>query len=112
MRSKQGSQRTKSEDWMEVRDPGALLEARMERKTPTGSKMSQRHLAYLCECSQTTIYLLESGNMRTLSDELAKQIAYHLGIPVKLLFNARSDAGMRKLAHGVNASRRGPAAAA
>ena len=52
--------------------------------------LSQRELAFLCRpCSQTTIYLLETGRMSTLSDVLAERIARRLGVEINELFESR-----------------------
>lgn len=70
----------RGEVWMQVKDRSELRRAReFERYT-------QRDLAALCRCSQTTIYLLEKGEMRTLSDRLALSIAGRLRRPVESLF--------------------------
>jgi transcriptional regulator with XRE-family HTH domain len=69
---------------MKVRD-GALLRDRRQRMG-----LSQRELAYLCRpCSQTTIYLLETGRMLTLSTELAVRIAKRLDVGLESLFDER-----------------------
>jgi len=54
--------------------------------------LSQRELAFLCRpCSQTTIYLLETGRMSTLSDVLAERIARRLGVETYELFESRDS---------------------
>ena len=69
---------------MKVKD-GAALRSRRQRMG-----LSQRELAYLCRpCSQTTIYLLETGRMQTLSSELAVRIAKRLDLGVEALFEER-----------------------
>ena len=69
---------------MKVKD-GALLR---DRRLRMG--LSQRELAYLCRpCSQTTIYLLETGRMPTLSTELAVRIAKRLDVQLEALFDER-----------------------
>ena len=69
---------------MRVRD-GAALRSRRQRMG-----LSQRELAYLCRpCSQTTIYLLETGRMATLSTELAVRIAKRLDVRLDALFDER-----------------------
>lgn len=70
---------------MKVRDAATIRRVRELRG------LSQRELAYLCRpCSQTTIYLLESGRMRSLSPQLAVRIAKRLDADVLDLFVERS----------------------
>jgi transcriptional regulator with XRE-family HTH domain len=72
---------------MKVKD-GAVLRHRRQRMG-----LSQRELAYLCRpCSQTTIYLLETGRMQTLSTELAVRIAKRLDVGIETLFDDRQAA--------------------
>ena len=59
---------------MRVKDPAALRRKRVNRK------FSQRDLAFLVRRSQNTIYLLESGKMKTLSEDLALLIAARLEV--------------------------------
>lgn len=66
---------------MKVKDPADLKRFRK------GKNLSQRDLAYLVRRSQTTIYLLESGQMETLSEDLAVSIAARLGEPWDKLFS-------------------------
>jgi hypothetical protein len=55
---------------------------------------SQRELAFLCRpCSQTTIYLLESGRMPTLTPGLAVRVASRLHVPVDALFDDPEPSG-------------------
>ena len=66
---------------MKVRDAATIRRVRQLRG------LSQRELAYLCRpCSQTTIYLLETGRMRSLSPQLAVRIAKRLETQVHDLF--------------------------
>jgi putative transcriptional regulator len=70
---------------MKVKDR-ALLRDRRQRMG-----LSQRELAFLCRpCSQTTIYLLETGRMPTLSTDLAVRIAKRLDTRLEALFDERS----------------------
>lgn len=70
---------------MKVRDAAAIRERRQLQG------LSQRELAYLCRpCSQTTIYLLETGRMRTLSPQLAVRVAKRLDADVHELFAERA----------------------
>lgn len=59
---------------MKVKDPAALRRKRLNRK------YSQRDLAYLVKRSQNTIHLLETGGMKTLSEDLALLIAARLDV--------------------------------
>lgn len=59
---------------MKVKDPAALRRKRLNRK------YSQRDLAFLVKRSQSTIYLLETGGMKTLSEDLALLIAARLDV--------------------------------
>lgn len=70
--------------WMQVRDRDALLRWRKRRD------LTQRQLAFLVGTSQTTIYLLESGGMRTLTEKLALSLARRLDVPWEELFDARN----------------------
>ncbi|QDG88841.1 helix-turn-helix domain-containing protein [Pseudarthrobacter sp. NIBRBAC000502770] len=59
---------------MKVKDPAALRRKRLNRK------FSQRDLAFLVRRSQNTIHLLETGGMKTLSEDLALLIAARLDV--------------------------------
>ncbi|WP_426561084.1 helix-turn-helix transcriptional regulator [Angustibacter sp. McL0619] len=75
---------------MKVKD-GAQLRDRRQRMG-----LSQRELAYLCRpCSQTTIYLLETGRMPTLSTDLAVRIAKRLDTRLEALFDERRPVARR-----------------
>ncbi len=70
---------------MKVKDGAALRRRRQVRG------LSQRELAFLCRpCSQTTIYLLETGRMATLSPQLAVRVAQRLESDVHELFDERT----------------------
>lgn len=60
------------ETWMKVKDPAAIRRRRQQER------FSQRDLAALVRRSQTTIWMLETGQMKTLSEELAIAIASRL----------------------------------
>lgn len=57
---------------MRVKDPAQLRRKRLNQK------FSQRDLAGLVRKSQTTIYLLESGKLPTITEELALLISARL----------------------------------
>ena len=87
---------------MRVRD-GAALRSRRQRMG-----LSQRELAYLCRpCSQTTIYLLETGRMPTLTPELAVRIAKRLDVSVESLFDEPESPRRRSTTRGSTAAARG-----
>lgn len=83
--------------WMQVKDPAAIRRLRKRRK------LTQRELAFLCRCSQNSISLLEKGDMLTLSEDLALEIAERLDVPWEDLFVARESSGVRRMAHGAHA---------
>jgi len=70
---------------MRTKDP-ALLRRRRVRHG-----LSQQDLAYLCRCSQATISLLERGEMRNLSEDLARTISKRLDSDLEDLFEERTD---------------------
>ncbi|UQE73874.1 helix-turn-helix domain-containing protein [Gordonia sp. PP30] len=57
---------------MEVRDPARLRRARKQKR------LTQRELAFLVKRSHTTIYKLESGALKTITEDLAISIAARL----------------------------------
>jgi transcriptional regulator with XRE-family HTH domain len=73
---------------MQVRDREALKRWRLRRD------LTQRQLGFLVGTSQTTIYLLESGGMRTLSEKLALQLARRLDVPWEDIFEAKEASRM------------------
>lgn len=70
----------RKETWMRVKDPAKIRRWRKQRF------YSQRDLAFLVRRSQNTIYLIESGKMPTLSEDLAVAIAARLDVPWEDLF--------------------------
>lgn len=73
----------RKETWMKVKDPAMIRRWRKQEH------LSQAQLGYLVRRSQTTIYLLETGGMRTLSEDLALAIAARLRVPWEDLFEAQ-----------------------
>ncbi|WP_309080314.1 helix-turn-helix domain-containing protein [Zhihengliuella sp.] len=65
---------------MRVKDPAMLRRKRQNRR------FSQTELGYLVRKTQQTISLLESGRMKTLSEELAIAIAARLDCDWEDLF--------------------------
>lgn len=104
MRGQRRKIRRASEVWMKVREPEAIKRWRQRRR------LTQRELAYLCKCSQNTISLIERGDLLTMSEDLALEIADRLGVPWEDLFEAREHSGVRRVARGASSSRTEPAA--
>lgn len=65
---------------MKVKDPAMIRRWRKQER------FSQAELAFLVRRSQTTIHLLETGGMKTLSEDLAIAIAGRLRVPWEDLF--------------------------
>ncbi|WP_426302745.1 helix-turn-helix transcriptional regulator [Arthrobacter sp. R-11] len=65
---------------MKVKDPAMIRRWRKQEH------LSQTQLGFLVRRSQTTIHLLETGGMRTLSEDLALAIAARLRVPWEDLF--------------------------
>lgn len=80
--------------WMKVKDPAMIRRWRKQRH------YSQRDLAFLVRRSQTTIYHLEKGSMKTLSEDLALAIAARLEVPWEDLFIPEEEKPMPKLTSG------------
>lgn len=76
---------------MKVKDPAMIRRWRKQRH------YSQRDLAFLVRRSQTTIYHLEKGSMKTLSEDLALAIAARLEVPWEDLFIPEEEKAMPKL---------------
>lgn len=75
--------RSRREVWMRVKDPAKIRRWRKQRH------FTQRDLAYLVRRSQTAIYALEAGKLRTISEDFAIAIAARLDVPWEELFEAR-----------------------
>ncbi len=70
---------------MRVKNPDAIRRWRKQKR------YSQAELAFLCgRRSQNTIHLLETGKMKTLSEDLAIDIASRLEVPWEDLFAVES----------------------
>ena len=82
---------SRRETWMRVKDPAKIRRWRKQRH------YSQRDLAYLVRRSQNSIYLIESGKMSTLSEDLAVAIAARLGVPWEDLFEEETLKPMPKM---------------
>jgi transcriptional regulator with XRE-family HTH domain len=81
---------------MQVKDPETVRRWRKRRR------YTQRELAFLVRCSQNTISLIEKGDMLTMSEDLALELAYRLDVPWEELFERREHSGVRRLAHGAS----------
>jgi transcriptional regulator with XRE-family HTH domain len=86
---------------MQVKDGEVIARWRKRRN------LTQRDLAFLCRCSQNAISLIERGELRTLSEDLALQIAKRLDVPWEDLFVAREHSGVRRMPRGVPTTRQG-----
>lgn len=60
-------------------------------------QQSQRDLAFTVKRSQNTIHLIESGNMKTLFEDLATLIAARLGVDWADLFTLEDHEVMPKV---------------
>ncbi|NDK91763.1 helix-turn-helix transcriptional regulator [Gordonia desulfuricans] len=67
---------------MRVKDGGQVRRWRKQRR------YSQRELAFLVRRTQTTIYLIETGQLRNVSEDLGVAIAARLDVPWEDLFEA------------------------
>lgn len=94
----------KRESWMRVKDPAALRRWRKQRH------YSQEDLAFLVRKSQTTIYLLETGRMKTLTEALADAIAARLNVAWDALFDAEEDKPLPEVPSAVHIVRNAAAA--
>lgn len=84
-------------NYMRRKDPLAVRRARKR------ARLTQRELAFLARCSQTTIYLLEKPGpegMETCSDEMAMRICDRLHVDVEDLFEARTASSSSRLPTG------------
>ncbi len=83
------------EVWMQTKDQGAPLTRARKR-----ARLTQRELAFLARCSQTTIYLLETGRMNTCSDDLALRIANRLPVDLEDVFSERAGSALPSVTTG------------
>ncbi|MFR9767105.1 helix-turn-helix transcriptional regulator [Nocardia sp. SC052] len=70
---------------MRIKDPAALRRWRKQKR------YTQRELGMLVRRSHTTIYALETGRMKTVTEDLAISIAARLDVPWEELFTAHED---------------------
>lgn len=79
---------------MRVKDGGQVRRWRKQRR------FSQRELAFLVRRTQSTIYLIETGKLRSISEDLAIAIAARLDVPWEDLFDAHEVEVVAEVAHG------------
>lgn len=93
------------EAWMKVKDPLPM------RKGREAQGYSQRDLAALCRCTQAAISALETGTMKSCSEDLARQICKWIKRDVEEVFLVPDDRGARTLTSGTRTVSRATAAA-
>lgn len=79
---------------MRVKDPAALRRKRINQR------FSQRDLAGLVRRSQATIHQLETGKMKTLTEDLALLIAARLFVDWEDLFTLEEQEVLPKVTSG------------
>lgn len=89
---------------MRVKDPAAIRRKRINRK------LSQRDLAFLVRKSQNTISLLETGKMRTLTEDLALLIAARLDVDWEEYFELEENEVKPKVTDGSGTAAHAPLA--
>jgi transcriptional regulator with XRE-family HTH domain len=70
---------------MEVIDPARIRRKRKQKR------LTQRDLGYLVRRTQTTIYKIETGQLKNISEDLAIAIAARLDCDWEDLFVAHED---------------------
>ncbi|WP_263121156.1 helix-turn-helix transcriptional regulator [Cellulomonas sp. RIT-PI-Y] len=80
---------------MRVKDPAKIRRWRKQRH------FTQRDLAYLVRRSQTAIYALEVGKLRTISEDFALAVAARLDVPWEELFEAAESKSMASMTTAV-----------
>lgn len=85
---------------MRVKDPAQIRRWRKQRH------FTQRDLAYLVRRSQATIWQLESGRLKTITEDLAIAIAARLDVPWEDLFEAHERIAMNGVTNEVHSSQR------
>ena len=89
---------------MKVKDPAAIRRRRQQER------FSQRDLAALVRRSQTTIWMIESGQLKTISEELAIAIASRLHRDWEELFELEEHELAPIVTSGSRNTRREPVA--
>lgn len=85
--------RIRKEYWMKVKDPDELKRLRKQER------YSQRELGMLVRRSQNTIHLLETGGMKSCTEDLGVAIAARLGVKWEKLFELCENETMPKVAN-------------
>lgn len=80
---------------MEVKDPAAIRRGRKSKG------FTQRELAYLVKRSHTTIYAIETGRLKAISEDLTCAIAARLERDWEDLFITREIVAMPTVATGL-----------
>ncbi|UUX60135.1 helix-turn-helix transcriptional regulator [Glutamicibacter halophytocola] len=83
---------------MRVKDPAALRRKRINQR------FSQRDLAVLVRRSQATIHQLETGKMKTLTEDLALLISARLFVAWEDLFILEEHELLPKVTHDASTS--------
>lgn len=90
----------RKESWMRVKDPAALRRKRINQR------FSQRDLAVLVRRSQATIHQLETGKMKTLTEDLALLISARLFVDWEDLFILEEQEIMPKVTNDASTVRK------
>lgn len=85
---------------MQVKDPGQIRRWRKQRR------FSQRELAFLVRRTQSTIYLIETGKLRNVTEDLAIAIAARLDVPWEDLFVAHESVVVPDVTSGLHSDSR------
>lgn len=88
------------EAWMKVKDPLPL------RKGREAQGYSQRDLAALCRCTQAAISALETGAMKSCSEDLARTICKWIKRDVEEVFVVPEPAVAPALTNATRGTRR------
>lgn len=67
------------------------------REAREGKYWSQRDLAHLLDRRHMTVSLLENEKMTTCTEELARNICFHLGLPLGAVFVAPDGSSLPTL---------------
>lgn len=84
---------------MKVKDPAKIRRWRIQRH------YTQRDLAHLVRRTQSTIYLIETGKLATITEDLALAIAARLDVPWEDLFDAHEAVADPEMTSGVRSER-------
>lgn len=77
--------------WMEVTNPAKLRRQRKQKR------FSQRELGMLVRRTQTTIYKIETGQLKNITEDLAMAIAARLDLDWEDVFVAHEEPVVSKL---------------